>query len=449
MRVKHRRYGRSSADARADATHVIKIGWKTGPKGKELPIKLNGFLLCWNSLDANNHRLIDMGCMEALGFTRDGVGRALTEQWKAPAELLPQHLHFVIMEDASEIEDEPGLWNYPFLAEQYVNMDTRCGFRRCQGDGVKALRHFNDGTAREIECVPYGRRDADPKTFCQYSGPGRPCKDRLTFQCCLYHRVGDEVAPLSRELGLNARFQFETSSEHCALSGFRSLDAAARRVKGHLCGITGTMAFQRRGRVSNEGRQIVGHVAISLDEASVLRREWQVSKGIGRLDAMLIDGALRAPASPTGLPAPEAFAIPIEEVPNEEMGAPPEEEMAAPVEEDAAVPVDLLAPVSESSPQSAADAANLIASMSDAALVKALTEAAGDAFPEVAAFEFEGPGGETSEMQPPNAAWFLEGDSAAKQQFRRERLREICVELTQDEWARAVFERARNQDRRQ
>ena len=71
MGMKRRRFQREKRTAAA--THVIKCG----VKGEKFPRRLNGFLICRNTLDKDSKKQIDFATMEALGFSRQDVEKGI------------------------------------------------------------------------------------------------------------------------------------------------------------------------------------------------------------------------------------------------------------------------------------------------------------------------------------------------------------------------------------
>ena len=297
-RVKNagRRYGRGEPKVEGvPATHIIKIGINLATeKGMVKPGKLNGLLICHDRLDNDNRLLVDYDSMALLGYNRAQVDMGIKQHWNAPEGVLPQMLRFVLMADAAK--DENGDWMYPnTFAETYACYNKTGLF--CEGDGQNARRKQPDGTKKEILCIPFGQEGRDAKEFCEFSGPGKPCKDHSRLTVLLYGiDANDTRFNVSSHLGPNARFRLDTSSEYSAMATLEELDRAATRLNGNLCGITGTISFQRKGRRTGQdgpaAKSIVGHVLVKLDEESIARREME-RRLPGRAEAL----ALGAPVA--------------------------------------------------------------------------------------------------------------------------------------------------------
>lgn len=294
-RIKERRYGRGLESVPSiTGTHRIKIGWKTKSRNdKDIPCKLNGFLICRNRLDRNGRPEIDAMAMQALGHSPEQVERALKEHFNAPDGCLPDTLHFVVMRDAHRGAD--GAWRYPNTLAASYQLYGKEGLS-CIGDGCTARRKQDDGTQKEIECVPYGKEGA--KKCCPFSGPGKDCRDKFYFAACLFHITPDGPRPLFPDLGMNSLAVFETTSEYCDMDAFDGFDSAADRLKGNLCGITGTLRFGKRQRRTGSGAAVVGHVYIALDEESILQRERMLrgESAIGRTEILSISAGHSIPA---------------------------------------------------------------------------------------------------------------------------------------------------------
>lgn len=267
----------SDVVGKTPATHIIKIGWKgtRGGQGQELPLKLNGFLICRDDVDPQSKRMrIDYPAMERLGYLEAQIKMALQKHWHAPDECLPHKLRFIIMADARREEDA---WVYPRTMSEGYQCYTRQGLY-CHGDGQHASRKADKGGRVQLECVPVGKAGANPSDYCPYSVAG-DCRYNFRLTVCLYYTGPDgRPTPLSPELGESARYRLDSTSEFAGPEAFAQLDAAADRVRGLLNGITGTMTFQPKWRHTGTGRVIVGHVLIQLDEASIRAKEAKLAE---------------------------------------------------------------------------------------------------------------------------------------------------------------------------
>lgn len=284
-RIGKRRYGRdNSVVASTNATHAIKIGYNAGEDGERVkPGKLNGFLVFRDTLDARNKLVIDFNGMKRLGYSGEQIKQAMINGFKADPELLPQELHFVLMADAVNVD---GQWVYPGIYSESYECYNKAGLF-CHGDGTHATRKQDDGSKRQIPCVPYGAagddpEDAvDPSLYCEFSGPDKPCKAHSRLIVCLYYLEGGRPVLVCPELGYQARYRFDTSSEYMGMGVLEVLDPVADRVRGRLNGITGTLLFQKKGRrTGNEkmAKSITGFVLFALDESSIRAREMQIAQ---------------------------------------------------------------------------------------------------------------------------------------------------------------------------
>ena len=311
QRIRQRRYGRDGTGPHATgASHIIKIGFDgrelltqqqlQGRKDKgahPIPGKLAGFLLCRDTLDQGNMLVVDMEAMRKYGATPESIKDAKQQQLKASAGLLPTALHFVLAADARR---EHGRWLYPgTFAEEYETWGKLGRF--CHGDGVAASRRQDDGTRKEIECVPKGRDGKPAKEWCPYSVEGT-CRAHSRLLLCLFHPNPKTQIPMpvSDSLGWEARFRFDTASEYNPIDFLAALDAAADRLHGNLAGIPGTLIFNiKRRRTGNDAAPvgIVGQVQMALSEREIAKRErelWERQLEQGRVDAL--------PAHGTALP---------------------------------------------------------------------------------------------------------------------------------------------------
>ncbi len=276
MLIKKRRYGRNEKPVAATgATHIIKIGFNAAQKQGEIqPGKLNGFVIYRDALDNNNQFLIDFQAMARLGYTAEQIQQAKQQGFKADLSLLPQELHFVIMADAKPTDNG---FLYPGTFEESYECYNKIGLF-CSGNGDTASRKLDDGSKRQIPCNPFGKLDIDPSEFCEYSGPGKACKSHYRLILCLLFRdpATNQMRPLVPELGMQAKYRFDSSSEYGAMGILDELDRAAERLNGRINGITGTISFQKKGRrTGNEkfSKSIVGHVFFQLHEESIRAKE--------------------------------------------------------------------------------------------------------------------------------------------------------------------------------
>jgi hypothetical protein len=277
MRIIHRKYGRDGQSTYATgATHVIKIGFDARKPGADRPVpgKLAGFLLCRDALDSSNNLIVDEEAMLALGkdYTAANITKAKQQGLKAEQGLLPNVLNFVIAHDAVKT---PGGWSYQGTFGEAYDCWSKSGLF-CSGNGDKAMRRQNDGTRKEIICNPAGKDGVAADDFCKES-VGKACKAHSRLVLCLFADGADgKPQPLSKALGWQARFRFDTSSEYNPIRIIQELDQAAERLNGRIAGITGTLTFQLQRKRYEGGVSIVGQIMFQLSESDIRRREEQI-----------------------------------------------------------------------------------------------------------------------------------------------------------------------------
>ena len=275
-----RKHGHSAGSSHgpSNATHKIKIGCnKQRPEDKhKKPGRLNGFLICGNSLGDDGNLVVDYDCMLRLGakFTKEQIEFAKQNDINAPAGTLPSELHFIITNDSVKV---PGNgWDHTgTFSEGYGKWDNKGLF--CEGDGQWASRKQSDGSKKQTKCVPHGKAGAAAETFCEYSIDGS-CRHHCRAAFCIFVRdENGRPEPLSRSLGWGARFQLDSTSESNAIRIGEELDKAAERLHGRISGITGVLVFARQSkRRPGGGVGIVGQVMCNLSEPDIARREQQI-----------------------------------------------------------------------------------------------------------------------------------------------------------------------------
>lgn len=280
QRIRQRKFGKDGDSLHASgASHVIKIGFDARElkpakdRGQHpIPGKLRGFLICRDTLDQNGLLMVDLPAMAKYNVDSASIQKAKSGQLKAEAGYLPAELRFVLMYDAIQTSD--GHWSYPGTFGEEYELWGKMG-RMCHGDGEKAHRRQDDGTRREIECVPNGKDGARCEDFCPFSVKGE-CKAKSRLILCLLTQIDGKPKPLDDVLGWDARFRFDTSSENNPLRILGELDAAANKLNGNIAGIPGTLVFavqrKRTGNV-NAPVGIVGQVMFSLSEVAIRQRE--------------------------------------------------------------------------------------------------------------------------------------------------------------------------------
>lgn len=416
MRIKKRRFGRNGESAYATgATHVIKIGFDARANGAAYPKpgKLPGFLICRDTLDGNNQLVVDYDCMHNIGeqYTPDSIAQAKQAQLKSPEGLLPTELFFVLAYNAKPAGDS---WDYPgTFAEGYECWRKNGLF--CQGDGERATRRQDDGTRAVIPCVPVGIDDAPAASFCQES-VSKECKAHSRLLLCLYFLGQDgRPEPLSKSLGWQARFRFDTSSEYCAPRVLAELDQAAGRLDGHISGITGALSFLKQKKRHAAGVGITGQVLFAMSETDIAERERALFNR--RIEEKRVS-LLAAPAAVECVDARNPFE-------NAETNALP-----APV-----LPPDYEADFETQEPpftDSSGDEPR-VADASDEDLADSLVAFAGDRLGEFAYYTFKGAQHPINEIN-----WFFEGETDSKDASRRRLLRDICQRL--EEMPNTAFE---------
>lgn len=280
-RIKRDLYGRERAGGiGAKGTHRIKIGWwKPGNNGGKQALKLRGFLICHATNDREGHLIIAYDLMEALGYSREKVDRAVREHWKAPDGLLPTELEIVLKSDAKRVND---VWEWgEAFAESFELVKARPGGKSsetclfCRGDGFKATRRQDDGTSSVIECVPRGTPDVEPKHLCPYSVAGQ-CKRHTRFIALVGRRdESGRLVPLAR---YNALYQLDTKSLPGGGGIGKALDAAADIVEGHTHGISGTLSFHIESVAQPDGGTAPGpQLRLVLNEAEIRQRRQELN----------------------------------------------------------------------------------------------------------------------------------------------------------------------------
>jgi len=328
-RTKKRRYAREGVSVPAsNSTHIIKMGWKAKKVTKngrtlDLPFKLNGFLVCRDTVDNDGRPLIDYAAMKLLGFTRENIETALRDEFKAEASMLPQQLRFILMNMATA---EEGGWDFDKTHREEYQLWGKNGLM-CHGDGVNAEQHQTDGTTRRVPCVPYGSEGADPSTYCPHSGPDGDCKLKYGLSICLVYMDEERggLKALSPEFGESARYRLESSAEWDSVQIIDEINEAAGRVHGLIRGLTGRLTFRKKNRRKDEGSAIVGSVLFSIDEASIRSREREIydsemlqrqnaienkREGIeyAPISSLMIEGPAVIDVEPVRAPTPPATA---------------------------------------------------------------------------------------------------------------------------------------------
>lgn len=251
MAIKNRRYGREARNGTASiATHQIKIGWNAAQDNARhsKPAKLPGFLLCRDTVGEDGRPEISYDLMRLYDVEPEAIQAALKAGQNGSADLLPRELNFVISANAVRVGDS---WDFPnTLSENYACWDDTGLF--CTGDGETAMRRRDDGTKMPLECVPVGQTGAKPVDFCTYSVDGA-CKPNVRLVVMLIEPGPDGLPqPLGRKF--QNRFRLDTTSEAAGMDFAYVLGDAAERLNGRIQGITGTLRWSLRKRISKAGR---------------------------------------------------------------------------------------------------------------------------------------------------------------------------------------------------
>ena len=279
MRILRRKWGRESGGSQSlQATHRIVVGYDKRAKDAMRPVpgKLAGFLLCRDSLGADNTPIVDMEAMITLGSDAAKITKAKAQELKAEPGLLPTDLHFVLTHDATP---GPNGWNYPGVFEEEYQNWTKEGLY-CKGNGEVAYRKQPDGSQKTMECVPAGRADTEAKAYCPFS-VDKTCKAHGRLILCLWKEgTNGKPEPLSKALGWQARFRLDSTSDSLGPRVLSELDLAAERTNGSLHGITGILSLQRqrkRYRGKDGGAvSITGQIMFTLSDGDISRRQAEV-----------------------------------------------------------------------------------------------------------------------------------------------------------------------------
>ncbi|NQU43204.1 hypothetical protein HQ520_07950 [bacterium] len=423
-RIQKRKHGRTSDSLHASsATHVIKIGFDMRKPGDARPVpgKLRGFLLCRDSLGQDNNLQIDLDAMQTLGVGEQQIAQAKAGQLKAAPGLLPTELNFVLVHDA--IRAPGGTWEYPGTFGESYECWNKAGLF-CFGDGVVAQRRQDDRTRAKIDCVPVGREDTEAKEFCKQS-VGKECKAHSRLILCLFSADADNrPQPLSKALGWQARYRFDTSSEYNPMRILADLDAAADRCNGKLHGLTGTLNCNLQKKRYEGGVAPVMQIMFQISEADIRERE-------ASLRQMYLEDR-RVLALPAPEEAPETS--PFEEAVSEHTGFTVEpEQVESPEDEIAAAEFSTDEPFSEEAetePEAEQDPADPLDGYSDETLADSLSAFAADHLGDYAGYEYVGQKtGKTIRKPIENIDWFFDGQPGVKDRARRDLLRQICRDL--------------------
>jgi len=285
-RIRKRRYRREPL-AKAKATHLLKIGCyypvpQRGGGTRMQPVKLPGFVVFHNRLDADHRLMVDVDAMQLLMPTIKG------DPWTPyfaspkgqPFPPCPNTLNFYLPSNAKE--GDTG-WCYDFFEDQY-----QCWGKgedgapiRCMGDGVKATR-TSGGRMQTLECVPVGREGATDKEFCPYSVPNAKGVSQCACVCsltvCAYAVDPDGAQIRLGSLGAAARYLYSTHSEQASMAIGDVLDSASQRVGGFITGIRGVMMLGNApSRMLHPNAPVpvayVGRVKLALSDEDLQARE--------------------------------------------------------------------------------------------------------------------------------------------------------------------------------
>lgn len=323
MRLKNRKYGRTEATVPGgSSTHIVKIGFDARNPGDTYPRpgKYNGFVICRDRVGPDNNLIVDHAIMKRLDptWTEAKLRQAQQQQLKAPDNLLPKTLHFVL--GGAAVKDEDGDWNYPRIFSETLEWWGKIGLC-CIGNGRTATRtNQDDRTKSKIECVPTGREGFSPDKYCPHSLPQGPkkvvdCKSHSRLMLHLYIIGADgKPEPLCREVGWTARFRFDTASGYNPLRILAELDAAADRCEGKIHLIRGTLSFGMQRKRYEGGVSIVGQVMFSLSEEDIAARERELHRQKMEREGRVLHHEAPREAALIGMDAPEATVDSEEEL---------------------------------------------------------------------------------------------------------------------------------------
>lgn len=266
-----RRYGhgQSMTGPKFDGTHLIKLGHK---KDAKFPQRFPGFMLMWNTLGNDGNYKPDIDSMAALGYSIEQIEAAYKAKQNAEG-LLPHILRFFIPYNA--VRDADGSWAYPkMLQEVYQCWDKR-GLL-CEGDGEIAFRR-EEFVRSEMQCHPVGKVGVAKSDFCPLS-VNKQCKPNGRLVLGLFRYDNDNtIRPVSPQLGMEARFRIDTTSEMNTQSWLEELDKACDRLGGIISGLPGVMTWRlAQRRTGQDGAAAVGivpQVDFRLDEGAIRDRE--------------------------------------------------------------------------------------------------------------------------------------------------------------------------------
>jgi len=403
-------------------THRIQIGCKKKSRnGKDIPAKLPGFLIHLDTLDENNKFVLDQEAMGFYGVTDEDIALAKSKGTKAPVGTLPTALHFYLPKNAERQPD--GSWDFPGIFSAAYQCWEKDGLF-CEGDGDQANRRQKDGTTKKVSCCPAGVEAVEGETYCPHSVEGK-CKSHMRLIVTLSQGIKNgDPKPLSRALGFDARYRFETSNDTSEIQMLSVLKSAAERTEGRIGWISGTLTYVVRGRRRAPGSDMavsmVGQVVMSLSEMDIAYKEQQTHNRFVEM-ANAGQGALPAPVAEETAPI-NAEALVYDNAPEPDPNEPPPEE-----------PVDVEAEVvAEAAPTVEAEAEEPI-SIRNATfdqLKTALTDYLGQHDLEMREVAFYDHGkdysGEPLRIQINNWDWFNEGATDQKKLNRQEHLRDIC-----------------------
>lgn len=320
--IQRRRFGREQfAETTMTASHRIKIGTKVkGAKG-DYPSPTNGFYIVRNTMQQGGSFVVAYDLMEALGFSRKQVDRALADGRKAPDDCLPQSLEFVLLTDA--VMTDKG-WVYPEVLESSYQCwhpkgindpewvaagQTDCQGQFCIGDGLRATRRMPDATRKIVACNPFGS-SGDASEFCPYSKPFGDkkivrCRAAVDLIVVLGKRnAAGQLVPLANEHF--ARYRLSTGSESNELRFRSELNNAANRLRGWINQLEGALTFSLQKKVTPQGSEgstgLVPQLSLSLNQWQINEREKEIlrheGRTIGAAQERLMISAGVAPAAP-------------------------------------------------------------------------------------------------------------------------------------------------------
>lgn len=301
-RIVRRQYDRKPDTSSVAATHVVQIGAKGRSKGgKEIPVRLRGFVVRRDSVKADGTKPIDYEIMSALGFDRARVDAGVKDGYEAGEDCLPKELRIRLRWGAVNAAET---WEFPGTFSEQFEMHNKLGLA-CYGDGKTASRKESNGTRAKIDCEPVGT------TFhaCPFS-VRKECKPTARFAFVLLGPDGNPLGPK------DAVFRFECHSDASATNIGDELTRAAEycrgiagpsRSVGHIAGIRGTLRVSirtKRTGIAETPTANVPIVSLALDREDLEARREEIWRRETALASALSGHQLPTPEERARIEAP-------------------------------------------------------------------------------------------------------------------------------------------------